>query len=233
MSTQSDIQRLEAEILGIESTIRECTRSTKRAAATSIATAAALLGLVACFILINYSRVCAELSQEKLLNSLTRELGEVAPLAMSEIQRLGQDLLPLYAQEFKSQLETRWPEIAARVEREVEEIGSRALTDANAALRGSEERIEAALLKTIFDCYPEVHDPVQREEIERQLKTTCDQTLALTLDSFDRTFSKDLDRLQQTVLQFDVSDGHDDHVDLQKRFLRLWLQLLDQEVLEI
>jgi len=233
MSTQSEVQRLEAEVLGIEGALRECARTEKRASVASIATAATLLGLIVSLLFINYSRVCAEMSQDKIVRSLTQQLGEIAPLALTEIHRLGQDLLPVYSEEFRTQLEARWPELAAKVESELQEIGNRALTDANAALKESEERVEAKLRQAIFACYPEVNNASQREAIERHLKVTCDQALALTLASFDRTFSKDLHRLQETVLKFEISDGPEDQVELHKQFLRLWLRLLDQEVLEI
>ncbi len=50
---------------------------------------------------------------------------------------------------------------------------------------------------------------------------------------FDASFSVDLSRLEEAVFHFDLSDGDEQTVDLQKKFMHLWLQILDQEIMEL
>jgi hypothetical protein len=61
----------------------------------------------------------------------------------------------------------------------------------------------------------------------------CDETLKKTLVDFEKLFSRDVEQLQTTVFKFNVSDGDEETVELQKKFLHLWLQLLDQEIMKI
>ena len=81
--------------------------------------------------------------------------------------------------------------------------------------------------------YPELNDPAKQAQLEKRLHSVCDNALESSLLEFDRMFSKDVGRLQDTILTFELKDGEDSTVDLQKKFLRLWLKLLDQEIMKI
>ena len=79
----------------------------------------------------------------------------------------------------------------------------------------------------------ELADPAKQQDLERRLHAVCDETLEKSRRDFEALFVQDVSRLQQEVLKFDVSDTHETTVDLQKKFLHIWLQLLDQEIMKI
>ena len=59
---------------------------------------------------------------------------------------------------------------------------------------------------------------------------SSEDTVSHALVSFDRRFAGEVSELQDIVMSFDVSDTDEPTVDLQKRFLRCWLHLLDKEI---
>ncbi|MBI4606866.1 MAG: hypothetical protein HY721_33290 [Planctomycetes bacterium] len=233
MSTAADLKQLETQVIELENAIRESARATKRAASVSVVSAVALVAIILAFLAINFSRVRAEMTEEKLTRSLTRELGELSPLLLNELTRLGQDLLPIYGDEVKTQLEKAWPGLEAKLQSELNELGSSATEHLETALRDSEQRVLQAAENAVMECYPETGDPEKRKDIEERLHMVCEQTLGRTLHGFETLFSKDVHRLQDTVFRFDLTDSGESVGDLQKKFIRLWLQLLDQEVMEL
>lgn len=233
MSSTAEMKQFEVEVLELESAIRQIGLNSKRTARASVLTAVSILAIVVAFTLVNYSRVSAEMTEEKFARSLTKEMGEIAPLVLNEMNRLGRDLLPVYAEELKSQIESSWPEISARVEQELNEVGSRVFEETHELLYETEERILRTAEDELFACYPGLKDPERRDNLQERLHNICEQTLANSIYNFEQQFTKDVHRLQATVFQFDVADADQSTADLQKQFVHLWLQLLDQEVMEL
>ena len=66
--------------------------------------------------------------------------------------------------------------------------------------------------------------------IEQLIYQSSEDTVGQALVKFDARFSGDVSRLQDVVMSFDVSDTNEPTVELQKRFLRTWLRLLDKEI---
>lgn len=61
----------------------------------------------------------------------------------------------------------------------------------------------------------------------------CDGSLQKALDDFNVLFVKDMQQVQHALMQFDLPASDIPTVELQKKFLRLWLQLLDQEIMQL
>ena len=97
----------------------------------------------------------------------------------------------------------------------------------------TEGRVLQRMEKTIVDTFPDLQDPAKRSDLEKRLHATCDRVTGTALHDFDTLFVKDVNRLQDVIFKFDVSDKEISTVDLQKKFLHLWLQLLDQEIMKI
>jgi hypothetical protein len=85
----------------------------------------------------------------------------------------------------------------------------------------------------VVGSYPDLGSPSRRAEIEKRVHLACDSALEKALVDFDGLFSKDVDEFQRTLRGFNLSDGKESKLDLQKKFLHLWLQLLDQEIMKI
>jgi len=233
MTSPNDVQRLEAEVRLLEATLREEREATRQSRRFTLTFCGVLVTLVLAFALVNYFKLSSELTAENFRKSLEHELREVGPVAMEEFSRLGENLLPVFAAEWKKQMEAAWPEIQKQLEAEVSQLGSGASNRVNSLLADAQERIFARVEASIEETYPQLNSPESRVQLDRRLHQVCDATLHEALLTFDKSFSKDVGALQRTVLKFDVSDTNESTVDLQKKFLRLWLQLLDQEIMKL
>jgi hypothetical protein len=141
--------------------------------------------------------------------------------------------MPIYFAEWKRQLQASWPEISNKLEAELLELGSNLTSRINHYFTESENRILEGAELALGENFPELKDPGKQAELNRRLHATCDQALEKVLLDFDKRFSGDVARLQQEIFKFDISDKGETPVDLQKKFLHLWLQLLDQEIMKI
>jgi hypothetical protein len=157
----------------------------------------------------------------------------VTPAAIREFNLLGKDLVPLYAAEWQKQFSAAWPEISRKLESEMSELGNNVLISVHTQLAESESRVLDKTQQVVFASYPALSTGKSREEVTRRLHTISEDALIKALGNFDTKFSKDIDSLQSTLLKFDLTDANETTVDLQKKFLHLWLQLLDQEIMAL
>lgn len=200
---------------------------------TSLVFGIVILAVIACFLALNVAKVRAEFTAEKVSKSLEKELAEFGPTALRELSVLGRDVLPVYLEEWQKQFTAAWPEISAKLERELGRLSDNMTGRLHETLAAMEERSLEKVRRVLAKHYPELSDPSQQAELAKRVHTHCEKALEESLLEFDRMFSKDVQRLQDVVFSFDVKDGDESTVDLQKRFLRLWLQLLDQEITRI
>ena len=233
MSGSTEVKDLQAEIRALEEKLQAEGRATQQSQRTSLLVAAVLGVVLLTFLVINYVRVRSELTAEKFTRSIEKELQEVGPVAIKEISRLGEDLMPIYFAEWKRQFQAAWPDISSKMEAELLKLGSNLTTRINQYFTESESRVLQSTEQVLAENFPELKDPAKQAELDRRLHATCDQALERVLLDFDKQFSGDVARLQDEIFKFDVSDKGETPVDLQKKFLHLWLQLLDQEIMKI
>jgi len=233
MNLQTEIQQLDAEIRQLEKLVHNEGVAVRRSGSAPLLVSAVLATIILVFLVINYVWFSSQLTPQKLTASLEKELVEVSPAAMRQVTILGQDLLPVYADEWKKQMQAAWPQVAAKLEAEVVHLGDDVLFAVHRTLAETEARVLAETEKSIHAAYPDLNDPSQREEIAARLHAACDEALAKSLGDFDALFSKDVRKIEDLLLRFDVTDTNESTVDLQKKAIHLWLQLLDQEIMEL
>lgn len=233
MSTSNELKQLEAEVLQLENAIQANDSALKRAARTSVGVASALLLVISCFLFLSFAHLQREMTREKITQSLSQELTEVSPLAFKELNQLGQDLLPIYIAELKKQIETKWPDVARQVQNEMDKLSDTLFAEAHELLSESEHRVLESTSQALFACYPQLKDPKRRLALEQRIHGICEESLVQSLERFDSLYSRDIARVEETLFRFDVTDSHETTTDLQKKFIHLWLQLLDQEITEL
>lgn len=233
MVDSTELKKLETQVQDLEASMEAERLALQRASRTTLGFAAVLASVVLVFIVINYVRVRQELTPEKLSRSLEQEIHEIGPSALREMNLLGQQLLPVYAAEWRKQLEASWPEISCRLQDEFGKLADTLGERTHATLAATEDRLLSRLSEVVARDFPDLASPQKRAEIEARVHAACDDALEKALLDFDGLFAKDVGRLQEAIFDFDVSDGNESKVDLQKRFLHLWLQLLDQEIMKI
>lgn len=192
----------------------------------------ALVLIVGAFAFTNYRHFAAEWTKPKLEASLRRELDTLGASATNELSAMGQELAPVYADEGLRQLQELSPEIARRFVEQFEHLGTDLHAEALARLNETEERVRSRVEALACESFPELAESRQ-DELAKEIHRATDASVSRSLAHFDQCFSGDVGDLQQVVMSFDVSDSDEPTVELQKRFLRGWLRLLDAEVAKL
>ena len=90
--------------------------------------------------------------------------------------------------------------------------------------------MQAQLEKVILGSMPGLSDPGQREELENFFEQTFERAVGEAIEGFYQRFESRLGSARESIAGFD-SCSEQDSVDLNKRFIQLWLQLLEEEVM--
>jgi len=233
MNNPSELKQLESEVKRLEEMIQAEGLAHQKVSRVPLAVSAVLVLLLLCFLLVNYFKVRSELTPERISKSLQAELREVSAPALREFNLLGKDVLPVYVAEWQKQIQASWPQISKKLDEEVGKIGENVTHTVDTLLTESEDRVLARTEQILSENFPQLKDTEETKKIDRRLHELCDTALAKAILNFDRLFSKDVTSLQEALLKFEVTDSHETRVDLEKKFLHLWLQLLDQEIMEL
>jgi hypothetical protein len=118
MVDSMEVKKLTAEVQQLEACIASERAAAGKSSRTTLCFAGVLATVLLVFLVINYVRVREEFTEENLARSLEQEIHEISPTALRQINMLGQDLLPVYAAEWKKQIEAAWPEISQRIQTE-------------------------------------------------------------------------------------------------------------------
>jgi hypothetical protein len=233
MNRDRELRQLEAEVRQLEEATAAGNLASRQTSRSAMGVTSALALTISVFLLANYFNLRSAWTREKFQQSLAEELGELSPKAAEEARLLGRALLPVYATEGRKQLQELAPEISSRSEEELLRLNNDLLATVHDKLLASQRRLLQAAEKMVFDSYPGLRDPAARAELEQRLRSVTEDAIEQALVDFDRRFSEQVRSLQEAILKFDVADGDESVVDLQKRFIHIWLQLLDQEIMEL
>jgi len=222
--------RLDDELRELEAARAADRDAERRNALVMRVIAGSLLAIVAVFALINYRHFQLEWTEEKLEASLRQELDTLNVEALAHLDALGEHLLPVYADEALRQFQDVSPEIARHFAQQFERVGVDLQSETRAQLVETEDRIRARTAALVLEVFPELEAEESKAQLEARLHATTDGAVSEALELFDARFTGDVHELQVIVMSFDISDTDEPTVDLQKRFLRCWLQLLDKEI---
>lgn len=230
VNQEQTVERLEQDLRVLEEARHRELAAERGTQVVGWAIATSIAVIVTGFLIANYRHFRREWAEEKLAASLRRELDTINELAVGELEQLGSTLLPVYAEEGRRQFEALAPEISGVLAEQVESFGSDLQSDVRALLFESEERLIARTSKLVLAEFPALADPAQQALLEANLRRTTERSILASITDFDERFSADADALAVVVANFDVSDSDEPTVDLQKRFIRSWLHLLDEEI---
>ena len=233
MSIDDDIRRLETGVQRLEESLQQEVAFRRKTARYVTAVPVTLSVMLLAFFMINYINIRTEYTEENFSDSLRQEMREFNPAAVRELRSLGDVVLPVYFKEFREQFVSMGPEISKRFGEELDELSSDVLTRVHEHLAQTERRVLEKSEVAIFESYPELSDPGHREEITRNLQALTEDAVAGTIGNFERRFGKHVADVREALLKFDISDTGETRVDLQKKFIHLWLQLLDKEIMEL
>jgi hypothetical protein len=189
--------------------------------------------MVGFFVLFNYLHFRFNWTKEKFKTSLEQEMKELSPVAFKELSALGKELLPVYAEHGKKQFSLLMPEISNVLQEELTQLCNEILAGTHHRLELAEERVIEKTEQELFKNYPDLNDVVKREELEARFRKEAEKAALDTIHEFDKLFSRDIDESKSLLLKFDVRDTEETRLDLQKKFFRLWLRLLDLEITEL
>ncbi len=233
VETDAAFDALGAEIRQLEGSIVESRQALKRSSRTAVVISLLLCLTVSVFLLLNYVTLSTSWASENFSTSMQQELEDFGPVLVSEINQLGQEILPTLAREGRIGLSERGPELTDAVQTQLGLFQ----TDLHATLHSELERLQLRVtdraLREIYANFPTLSSDSQQKQLAQRFRTTMESALIDGLLQVENSFAADVSRVQESLLQLDLTDRETDTTELQKRFLQLWLQLLDQEIMEL
>lgn len=229
----AQINELNAEVKRLEEAMNSERTMERRTAKTTMVITVGLCLTICAFLLANYVNLSKNWAPENFTASLQKEITELSPVAMHELNMLGKELLPVYAQEGRKQLMALAPDVTNMCEEQLDLLCGDLMKQVHDRMHASQERMMEKAEAAIQQCYPTLHEPSQREILANKFRTQTENALANSVVSFERKFSKDVDAVKEALFKMDVTDTGESTVDLQKKFIHLWLQVLDQEVMAL
>ena len=233
MGSENEIQRLEEEVQILEDLVAQDVRLARRAGRNSTIVSLSLCFVVFVFVAANAVNIAMEFTEERIADSLEIELREFSPVAIRELKILGQDVFPVYAQEARDQLTELRPIIFERFAVELDQLSIELLENVHRHLNEVQQRVLADTEKALLESFPSLASESLRGKLRRHLQDTTENVVASTIGDFDRRFGAHLKRIEETLWNLDLADSDESPVELQKKFVHLWLQLLDQEIMEL
>ncbi len=223
-------QDVQEKIDRLEVALEQGRAAAKQTARAQLGVGATLGLIILGFVLANYVSLRSEWTNENFRDSLEAELRELSPTANRELGLLGQHVLPVYAEQGRLQLAAMRPEISTAFERELDTLAEQVLSSVHDQIAQSQERVLATAERALAESYPDLHERDRAELLARTFRAHTEATLAAAITRFDVKFGARVRELRDTVLQFDVTTPDTDTVELQKEFISLWLQLLNEEI---
>ena len=233
MTLDVKVKELAARIEQLTLELATAKSVARRSAFATRVVAFAIALIVGIFLIVNYVHIRMEWTQENLQASLERELNELNPTATLEFSELAQYLVPVYAAETKKQFRKLGPQFSQVFVEQIEGMAAELRRDARDKLRAMDGRIRDQAMLAIAEAYPELMAPPEQERLMRRFEIVTEDALLRALTDFDSRFSNDARELQDDLLSFDLRDTDESTPDLQKKFIRLWLKLLDAEIAKI
>lgn len=230
MNQDPTVERLERDLSVLEEARQQELHAERRTQIAGWAIAGSIAAIVTGFLFTNYRHFEREWAEDKLSASLRRELESLDQLAVVELEELGAHLLPVYAEEGRRQFEALAPEISGLLAEQVESFGHDLQSDVRSLLLDSEERLRARTAELITAEFPGLENPAQQAVLHENLRRTTERAVVESITDFEQRFSADAEALEVVIAGFDVSDNDEPTVELQKRFVRSWLHLLDEEI---
>lgn len=231
MAEQTE-KELRSQIEALVSATRSEREASRRASITVTLVSSVMLTIVAVFSIVNYGHIKAEWTEEKLAARFQEELEVLSPSATKELHQLGQHLLPVYAQAGREKFMDMTPEIAERVKSEVNHLGAHLKTDAHSRLEASMQNIRSRTEGAIFAAYPELETESEKEELTRSFRRMTEDSVSTSMNDFSELFAADIYKLETQIRAFNTMRTDEPTVELEKRFIHLWLQLLDAEIMK-
>ncbi len=228
-----EIRQLEEEVARLEVLIAQEHAQSRKAMRRSLIVTSALAAMVLLTLLVNGIKFRREFTGDHFRDSLAKELRELSPTALRQLNLLGKEVLPVYTQQLEAQMEKLAPELQAKLMEETDLLVQDILDSADGTLRDSENGLIDRASAIIVQRYPSLEGESSREEIARRLHGILDASLASTLQEFLAQYGAEVETVQGSLLKFDLADTGETQVDLQKKFLHIWLQLLDEEIMAL
>lgn len=231
MSMTGETDGLRADVDELKRAIEDAQRTRQRTSHSAL-TVSIVLGLVVlAFVMVGYFTLCDEWTTEKLSRQITREARNLSPVAMAQLDALGTALGPVFAEAAREQFTLMKPELSAKAEAELDRLGQDVNDRVRRRLDQTQDRLLVATREAVLASVPGLAEPAAQRKLERRLETLTQDSVQRVLIGFDERFSGDTGKMQEAVHRLDPGASGASRTALQKKFIHLWLQIIDQEIM--
>jgi len=221
----------EGNVEDLATSIAQERAEARRTSRTLMGVTAAMLIICGSSVFSMLSHVRSEWSEDKVARSLEREAEAIAPQVADQLSAMVGELVPVYGTEAARQYQSLAPQLRRRVLEELDRFVLDVVANTKNRATDSEERIRAVTLQAVNEVYPELDSPEEKAAFVQMVSDTAIAALHNRMKEFQERVSMDTGRLRESIVNFQVNDEGMPTIELQKRFLHLWLMIIDEELM--
>jgi hypothetical protein len=138
----------------------------------------------------------------------------------------------VYADEVGRQFERKSGVIRETVGTELDLLVQEVMVDARRHMTETESHVREMTLGIIDRNFPELDTPEAKARLVTQVSDIANAAVAEQVIAFEERYAKDMAELRDTIAYLDVQDTGESTAELRRRFLSLWLQIINEELLK-
>lgn len=231
MPSEQDLTTLDAEVARLETILDAERRAARRRARVFAVFAVVLLAVVSGVVLGKWSELSDEWTPEKLEASLSREMGNLRPVAMDELVEMGQHLVPVFMQQGADQFENHADEIRKTMSSEFDGLLADLRNDMRLRLEITQDRIRIGAMQMLLEQYPELADPEERARLVSTFVAEADHALHTSIEDFVNRYAHEVDSFADVLGRFDAVGAEHSTPELQRKLIHHWLMAIDDRIM--
>ena len=226
------VDELSAQVAELEGEVKAQRSAAKKRSRITLGMTAAFCVVLLTMMATDYSRFRSKWTKEKLQAGLEKEMEFLTPSVRRQLDKLGSEVMPVFAAEGKKQMPERWPEVQNMLVAQVDDIRNLVIRHARQTMADTRQRVGNEVQHAVFASYPDLQNDSDRQELKDYFELMTDEAVSRAIGGFYQRFESRLDDTRETLARVDSNKTESD-ADLQKRFLTLWLNLLQEEIEEL
>jgi hypothetical protein len=218
-----------AELEAVYAAGRKKTASLKR---TQTLLSLALAAVIVAALFMIYDRAAGQYTREHFEPAVRAEWEILQPDIQDEAEALVDQVYPVYRDLARERIEHMGPELREMAEAELFGLTDRLRDAAERQLSDSLARLEARHVQRLQDHFPELEDPVRRDDIKHEFIAGMESETVELLGGFHERVMYDLQNIGATIEAFRPNRFEEmERNALLRTYMHLWLMLADYEVM--
>jgi hypothetical protein len=233
MESDHTQEPLEKELNDLETALASERSTARRVTRTGLATVVVICVIALGFVLHNVSTVRSEWTEENMGQSVAKQMKHLQPIVMHELSSLSTTLMPVYEKAARAEFVASSQDLDIELADQLDHFYIDLEANAKSRLKETEKRVIARIEEIINNEFPSLSSPEAKAELVTRFHDVTETAFANTMTRMQAKYSQDIDKLRKTIATLDLPKSPETTAALQKQFVHLWLQIVDEELMKL